>query len=54
MLLTAQMALIMIGLEILWGEQFKDSIYFLFFLEIIQFFLIGMIWDKISEKLRNK
>jgi hypothetical protein len=54
MILTAQMALVMIGVEILFGEQVNTSIYLLFFLEIVQFFIIGAVWDKIAGKFRNK
>lgn len=51
MILTAQMALVMIGVEILLGDQINTSIYILFFLEIVQFFIIGAVWDKIAEKV---
>lgn len=53
-LLNAPMILLMLGIEISLDIQFGDGFYFVILGGIMQFFLLGYLWDFIAEKIRNK
>ena len=53
MLLIAPMALVMIGVEVLVGEQFGDQFFLIVLGNTAAYLLIGVVWDRISKNAND-